>query len=603
MSEPVIVVDGTSFWTWEEYTRSQTYAPKPRHCGTVPSGVDVAVAAVAEGTQDCTFSLTNPDPAYDPSVERYRVPIVVHVIRSTDGIFGYVSPETVHDQIDVINEDFLAMAGTHGANGTDVQIEFYLATRDPLGNPTSGITYSDNTAWFNDNVAYWETLAWDTNRYVNMYTNSAHGFTGYVPDLPQGGIVGTTQDRIVIRWTALGRNAPIGPPMDQGRTATHELGHYLGLYHTFSFECTSPTDCYTTGDLICDTNPQDTMTLCSDANSCGSPDPVHNHMNSGGHLCKWEYTLEQARRMRCTLLNYRPDLFEATGGAVCGDNIRETIEECDGTDDAVCPGACLGNCQCQISGVMCGNNIREAIEECDGTDDAPCPGTCLGNCQCAVPCQSAAEPLPDPAAPDAGFGTRNRILSFEPQNPAMLTALRVTGPGWQAWVGEPVEVSENSGTVHPAGAPGFPTIRVAPLQCVPWFKDWTTEGIVQVYDQSFVPGGVFTVEAVHGFCDFAQQSFYSPPLDIQLSAWGDVVGPYDNSASRWASPDGSVSVPLDVVAILDKFQNLSSAPTKTRTDIAPDALDWIIDIFDITYTLDAFLGSPYPFETGAPPCP
>lgn len=59
---------------------------------------------------------------------------------------------------------------------------------------------------------------------------------------------------MVIYWQAFGRNSPFSP-YDQGRTATHEIGHYLGLCHTFQGGCATatPPACYSSGDTICDT--------------------------------------------------------------------------------------------------------------------------------------------------------------------------------------------------------------------------------------------------------------------------------------------------------------------------------------------------------------
>lgn len=62
----------------------------------------------------------------------------------------------------------------------------------------------------------------------------------------------------------------------------------------------------------------------------------------------------------------------------CGDNALQGIEECDGTADAACPGACLSDCTCDV----CGNDTALPPEECDGTDDSACPGACLGDCTC-----------------------------------------------------------------------------------------------------------------------------------------------------------------------------------------------------------------------------
>ena len=153
---------------------------------------------------DCSFSFTNPDPIYHPSVASYVIDVVVHIIQNTGGS-GVITPATVQSQIDILNEDFLALPMTPGEDGEDVQVQFRLATVDPDGNPTSGITTSVNNTWFNDGGSYWNTLAWDTNRYLNIYTNSAQGALGYVPNLPQSGHAGSNSDRVVILWSSFGR--------------------------------------------------------------------------------------------------------------------------------------------------------------------------------------------------------------------------------------------------------------------------------------------------------------------------------------------------------------------------------------------------------------
>ena len=364
-AEAVIVVDGVSFSTWQEYTHSDVFQQKGLRCGTVPARVNAGFRG--GGSADCSFDLTTPDATYAPSVVPFRIPVVVHVIRNDSGSQGNVSEALAQSQIEILNEDFLALPGTNGASGTDIQIEFYLATEDPDGNATSGVTYSNNSTWFDDGGAYWNTLAWDTNRYLNIYTNTAGGNLGYVPNLPQGGIAGSNSDRVVILWSTFGRNAPF-VPYDQGRTTTHEVGHYLGLFHTFSGGCASPSNCYRNGDLICDTNPEATsFGGCGPWDSCSNSDPTENYMDYSEDLCLFEFTPEQARRMRCSLENYRPDLYETLGCVI--------DSEC--SDGNPCNGA--ETCNVNISRcVLAFNDCNE-----NAIDDACDVSDCGGDPACA----------------------------------------------------------------------------------------------------------------------------------------------------------------------------------------------------------------------------
>lgn len=77
----------------------------------------------------------------------------------------------------------------------------------------------------------------------------------------------------------------------------------------------------------------------------------------------------------------------------CGDgDVNRFVEECDGADDANCPGACLANCTCDAT---CGNNVIEFGEQCDGTQSSACPG------QCGAP--NAENPCVCPASCGDGF--------------------------------------------------------------------------------------------------------------------------------------------------------------------------------------------------------
>jgi hypothetical protein len=264
------------------------------------------------GGEDCSTTSTTPGTPYLPA-KLWHLPIVVHVILDAACVQGAVSDETVHEQIAILKGDFRSLPGTNGDPGVDTRIQFELAAVDPEGNPTTGITRSCNTTWYNDQGAYWDTLAWDPHRYVNLYTNTANGARGYVPFLPAdngGAMVGTKADRVVINHLAFGTGGPV-PAHADGRTATHELGHYLGLYHPYLNGCgvATPPGCYTTGDLLCDTPPDATSHsgCAAGSTSCGGvPVPITNYMELTDDLCMTGFTLEQAQRMRCTLPSYRP---------------------------------------------------------------------------------------------------------------------------------------------------------------------------------------------------------------------------------------------------------------------------------------------------------
>ena len=208
------------------------------------------------------------------------IPVVVHVLHNNmDGSLSgnNISEAQIMSQINRLNTDY---SGTNAdlasvpaefqaavANGTGVQ--FCLASVDPDGNPTSGITrtYTPTIEFFDDDAmkssASGGVDAWPRCEYLNfwvvpeLYVNTPFGpvlILGYA-QIPGGP---ADSDGVVIPHNFFGDNTGTSVPASagayyKGRTATHEVGHYLGLFHNFSdFGSCAPGD----GDLVADTPAQ-----------------------------------------------------------------------------------------------------------------------------------------------------------------------------------------------------------------------------------------------------------------------------------------------------------------------------------------------------------
>jgi hypothetical protein len=168
-----------------------------------------------------------------------RIPVVVHVVWNTTP--QNVSDAQVASQIDVLNRDFRRTnpdVSTTPAPflplATDSRIEFVLASLDPNGAPTSGIERRQtSTASFTDNDAVKSfgtggLNAWPQNQYLNLWVCPlAGGLLGYA-QFPGGP---NATDGVVIQQSAFGTIGTASAPFNLGRTATHEIGHWLNLNH------------------------------------------------------------------------------------------------------------------------------------------------------------------------------------------------------------------------------------------------------------------------------------------------------------------------------------------------------------------------------------
>ena len=292
-----VSVEGELFASMASYHQSDKFRFEGHRCGSQMKMMERGFERyVSKAPSDCSNSQTVIQAEYYG--QSITIPVVFHILIHPNGS-GDIADSLIISQVAILNEDFGALGGTPGSAGYDTGVRFELA----------GITRHESRHWYADRKEsqYKSQTGWDRDTYLNIWTNTASGYLGYAyyPD----GSAGSNLDGVVLNHTAVGRNAPNGGIYDQGRTATHEVGHYLGLAHTFQGGCGSAGSPYTTGDLIADTNAESTQQFnCVERVTCSSQDPIHNYMDYTNDTCMTHFTQEQGNRAVCSLVNYRPDL-------------------------------------------------------------------------------------------------------------------------------------------------------------------------------------------------------------------------------------------------------------------------------------------------------
>ncbi len=267
------------------------------------------------------FIANNPNGNQNRAV--ITIPVVFHVIHNGDalGTGENIPDQQLLDQLDQLNLDFRAQNTDFGSvpaqfagDAVDMEIEFCLAQVDPNGNPTSGITRTDlgvaewtSTGAF-DSGAKPSTI-WDRDRYMNFWTarfgGGSSGLLGYA-QFP-GGAANT--DGVVHAYYSVGsmaNPAPSGAPFNLGRTATHEVGHYLGLYHIWGDDGTACTG----SDQVADTpNQAGASSGCPGVtNNCGSDNMTMNYMDYTDDACMYMFTNGQKARTDAVLAGSRSSL-------------------------------------------------------------------------------------------------------------------------------------------------------------------------------------------------------------------------------------------------------------------------------------------------------
>ncbi|CAE6484900.1 unnamed protein product [Rhizoctonia solani] len=226
------------------------------------------------------------------------IPVYWHVIQAGTSVNqGNIPQSQITASIDVLNKDYAATG-----------LKFTLA----------GSEHTTNANWFNRaapdttyQTAMKQGLRKGNAAALNVYTvgfvnvaQDYQGLLGYAT-FPSSYSRAPTDDGVVIRYSTVPGGS--AAPFNLGRTLTHEVGHWVGLYHTFQGGCTG------SGDFVSDTPAQSdgtggpTSGCPAGKDTCpgGGVDPIHNYMDYSDDSCMTEFTAGQATRLKSQMSTYR----------------------------------------------------------------------------------------------------------------------------------------------------------------------------------------------------------------------------------------------------------------------------------------------------------
>ena len=266
------------------------------------------------------------------------IPVVVHVVWKTNT--QNISDAQIQSQIDVLNEDYrrtnvdqINTPSVWQSIAADSEIEFCLATTDPNGNTTTGIDRVQTThgQFGMDSDIHTASAGgaddWPNDDYLNIWVcNIQSGLLGYAS--PPSNWVGDG-DGLVIGYQYFGRTGTVQSPYNKGRTATHEIGHWLNLDHVWGGwgSCGN--------DQVSDTPKQESENYscpafplhpnaCSTTNANG--DMFMNYMDYTNDACMNLFTNGQKTRMLAAINQYRPNMLnhDLCAGTV---GVSETLNQ------------------------------------------------------------------------------------------------------------------------------------------------------------------------------------------------------------------------------------------------------------------------------------
>ncbi|MEP7320929.1 MAG: GEVED domain-containing protein [Saprospiraceae bacterium] len=292
------------------------------------------------------------------------VPVVVHVVYNTPE--QDIPDSLIFSQIEILNTDFGQIQTEKYPQAGASKLKFQLATSDPQGNKTNGITRtSTSTTKFKTGALimsseYGGTDPWPLASYLNIWVGNLSGVLGfaYMP--------GSRSDGVVISYQFFGRNNTI--PFNLGRTTTHEVGHWLNLYHTWGLSTGCETD-----DEVNDTpNSAGPNYGCqTDHISCVDTDMVENYMDYSDDACMNLFTEGQVQRMEALFSpgGIRSSIL-TTHGLDAGKDIVLSIPINDPCTNGIrdnnetgidCGGSC-GPCPCNSTGIFSMFDFIESIK-------------------------------------------------------------------------------------------------------------------------------------------------------------------------------------------------------------------------------------------------
>lgn len=287
------------------------------------------------------------------STEVYRIPVVFHVIYNNAE--QNISDAVIQDQLDILNADYNRLNADTTLTRPEFQdvaasagIEFFLAEWDPQGNPTNGITRTetDQATFINlqldlnrmKRASSGGVDAWDVNQYLNIWvcnlalpiinTPFILGFAtppDGAPNWPDGSAAEQPEyDGVVLHYEVVGSNPDASGALatvNRGRTAVHEVGHYLGLRHIWG-DGQGGDGCSVDDGLSDTPNAAEAQqqTCNYNTNTCDEgpgdlPDMLENYMDYSDENCMNMFTQQQVNAMRFVIENFRQSLLTSSQSA------------------------------------------------------------------------------------------------------------------------------------------------------------------------------------------------------------------------------------------------------------------------------------------------